>query len=101
MVEKDGKQFFVTVTDEFIETRQLSKLVTGDRFEIGNWKFIKCAYSISVSNYTCALNVHFGIMQMTRSRDRTFLSVLCFIDNLHFDLIEMGGKTKKEGWQNG
>ena len=25
-----------------------------------------------------------AIMQMTRSRDRIFLSVLCFIDNLHF-----------------
>ena len=25
LVEKDGKQFFVTVTDEFIETRQLAK----------------------------------------------------------------------------
>lgn len=35
------------------------------------------------------------IMQMTRSSVRIFLSVLCFIDNLHFDLFEMGGKTKK------
>ena len=25
-----------------------------------------------------------AIMQMTRSRDRIFLSVLCFINNLHF-----------------
>ena len=25
LVEKDGKRFFVTVTDEFIETRQLAK----------------------------------------------------------------------------
>lgn len=50
LVEKDGKQLFVTVTDEFIETRQLSKLVTGDRFEIDNWKFIKCAYNVSVSS---------------------------------------------------
>lgn len=50
LVEKDGKQFFVTVTDEFIETRQLAKPITGDRFEIGNWKFIKCAYNVSVSS---------------------------------------------------
>jgi len=50
LVEKDGKQLFVTVTDEFIETRQLAKPVTGDRFEIGNWKFIKCAYNVSVSS---------------------------------------------------
>ncbi|MEE0962888.1 MAG: hypothetical protein U0L73_01565, partial [Ruminococcus bromii] len=38
LVEKDGKQFLVTVTDEFIETRQLAK--------IGNWKFTKCAYEV-------------------------------------------------------
>lgn len=44
LVEQDGKQLFVTVTDEFIETRQLVKPVTGDKFEIGNWKYIKCAY---------------------------------------------------------
>ena len=44
LVEKNGKQFFVTVTDEFIETRQLSKPITGNQFEIGNWKYIKCAY---------------------------------------------------------
>ena len=50
LVEKDGKQLFVTVTDEFIETRQLSKPVTGDKFEIGNWKFIKCAYNVQASS---------------------------------------------------
>ena len=44
LVEKDGKQFLVTVTDEFIETRQLAKRITADKFEIGNWKFTKCAY---------------------------------------------------------
>ena len=46
LVEKDGKQFLVTVTDEFIETRQLAKRITADKFEIGNWKFIKCAYEV-------------------------------------------------------
>lgn len=44
LIERDGKQFFVTVTDEFIETRRLATPITADRFEIGNWKFIKCAY---------------------------------------------------------
>ena len=44
LVEKDEKQFFVTVTDEFIETRQLAKRITAEKFEIGNWKFTKCAY---------------------------------------------------------
>ena len=46
LVEKDGKQFLVTVTDEFIETRQLAKRITADKFEIGNWKFTKCAYEV-------------------------------------------------------
>ena len=47
LVEKDGKQFLVTVTDEFIETRQLAKRITADKFEIGNWKFTKCAYEVN------------------------------------------------------
>lgn len=46
LVEKDGKQFLVTVTDEFIETRQLAKHITAEKFEIGNWQFIKCAYEV-------------------------------------------------------
>ena len=46
LVEKDGKQFFVTVTDEFIETRQLAKRVNGKKIEIGNWKFTKCEYEV-------------------------------------------------------
>lgn len=44
LVERDGKQFFVTVTDEFIETRQLSKRMNGKKIEIGNWKFTKCEH---------------------------------------------------------
>ena len=43
-VEKDGKQFFVTVTDEFVETRQFAKRANGKKIEIGNWKFTKCEY---------------------------------------------------------
>ena len=46
LVEKDGKQFFVTVTDEFIETRQLAKRVDGKKIEIGNWRFTKCEYEV-------------------------------------------------------
>lgn len=41
LVEKDGKQYFVTVTDEFIETRQLANRIVDQKFEIGNWKFKK------------------------------------------------------------
>jgi len=46
LVEKDEKQFLVTITDEFVETRQLAKRITAEKFEIGNWKFIKCAYEV-------------------------------------------------------
>ena len=46
LVEKDGKQFLVTITDEFVETRQLAKRITAEKFEIGNWKFIKCTYEV-------------------------------------------------------
>lgn len=40
------KQFLVTVTDEFIETRQLAKRVNGKKIEIENRKCTKCAYSV-------------------------------------------------------
>ena len=46
LVEKDGKQFLVTITDEFVETRQLAKRISAEKFEIGNWKFTKCAYEV-------------------------------------------------------
>lgn len=44
LVEKAGKQYLVTVTDEFIETRQLAKIFTEKKFRIGTWEFVKCAY---------------------------------------------------------
>lgn len=43
LAEKEGQQFLIMVTDEFVETRQLTKPVAGQRFEIGNWKFTKCS----------------------------------------------------------
>ena len=46
LVETAGKQLFVTVTDEFIETRALAKRITEEKFEIGNWKFTKCVYRV-------------------------------------------------------
>ncbi|MGN0543879.1 MAG: helix-turn-helix domain-containing protein [Acutalibacteraceae bacterium] len=46
LAEKDGKQFFITVTDEFIETRKLARRITDKKFEIGNWKFTKCAHEV-------------------------------------------------------
>lgn len=46
LVENGCKQFFVTVTDEFIETRQLAKRMNGNKIEIGDWKFTKCEYEV-------------------------------------------------------
>ena len=46
LVEKDGRQFFVIVTDKFIETRRLVKRMNGKKIEIGNWKFTKCEYEV-------------------------------------------------------
>lgn len=42
LVLHDGSQFFVTVTDEFIEIRRVLERITAEKFEIGDWQFIKC-----------------------------------------------------------
>lgn len=42
LVEQDGRQFFVTVTDESIESRQLAKHLEGKKFELDAWNFVKC-----------------------------------------------------------
>ena len=42
LVEQDGRQFFVTVTDESIESRQLAKHLEGKKFELDDWNFVKC-----------------------------------------------------------
>lgn len=42
LVEQDGRQFFVTVTDESIERRQLAKRLEGKKFELDDWNFVKC-----------------------------------------------------------
>ena len=46
LVTEGEKQFFVTVTDEFVESRRLVKHFAADKFEIGNWEFIKCKYEV-------------------------------------------------------
>ena len=48
LVEKDGKQFLVTITDEFVETRQLAKRITAEKIEIGTWQFLKCKYEVTL-----------------------------------------------------
>lgn len=42
LVSQADKQFFVIVTDEFIESRQLREKITTEKFEIGNLSFIDC-----------------------------------------------------------
>lgn len=42
LVSQADKQFFVIVTDEFIESRQLREKIRTEKFEIGNLSFIDC-----------------------------------------------------------
>ena len=42
LVEQNGRQLFVTVTDQYIESRQLAKRVEGKKFELDDWNFMKC-----------------------------------------------------------
>lgn len=42
LVMQKDKQFFVMVTDEFIESRQLREKITAKKFEIGNFTFTDC-----------------------------------------------------------
>ncbi|MGN1402781.1 MAG: helix-turn-helix domain-containing protein [Ruminococcus sp.] len=42
LVCQDQKQFFVTVTDEFMEIRQLATPMTDRKFEIDDWMYTNC-----------------------------------------------------------
>ena len=42
LVNQSDKQFFVIVTDEFIESRQLAEKITDKRFSIGDFSFVDC-----------------------------------------------------------
>ena len=46
LVEKEDQQFLVIVTDEFVETHQLTKRITEEKFEVDNWQFVKCYYEV-------------------------------------------------------
>lgn len=46
LVEKEKRQFLVTVTDFFVETRPLEPPLQGNNFSIDGWKFIKCNYEV-------------------------------------------------------
>ena len=46
LVQQEDKQIFVTVTDEFIESKVLAKNITENKFEIGEYKYQKAAYRV-------------------------------------------------------
>ena len=46
LVERDHHQFFVTVTDHFVETRPLDRPLEESSFQLDGWHFIKSNYEI-------------------------------------------------------
>lgn len=46
LIEKDARQFVVTVTDAYVEIRPLERPLQGNRFSLDGWDFIKCNYEI-------------------------------------------------------
>lgn len=39
-------QLFVTISDEYVETRKLTKRITSDKFDLGEWNYVKCKYTV-------------------------------------------------------
>ncbi len=46
LVEQGENQYFVTVTDLYLESRTLEEKITASRFSLGDWSFIKCNYPV-------------------------------------------------------
>ena len=46
LVHQEDMQIFVTVTEDFMESKVLAKKITEDKFEIGNYKYRKAAYRV-------------------------------------------------------
>jgi len=46
LVEKENRQFLVTVTDVYVETRPLECSLQENRFRIEGWNFIRCNYEV-------------------------------------------------------
>ena len=42
LVEQEGEQFFVTVTDEHLEICPMEQKLTEKTFQIGSWIFVRC-----------------------------------------------------------
>ena len=45
-MQEEGKQIFVTVTEDFIESKVMAKEIVGNKFEIGDYKFQKGNYKV-------------------------------------------------------
>ena len=48
LIEKEERQFFVTVTDVYVEIRPLECPLQGSSFSFDGWDFIKCNYELGV-----------------------------------------------------
>ena len=48
LIEKDSQQFFVTVTDAFIEIRPMEQSLQSNSFSVAGWRFIKSNYEIGM-----------------------------------------------------
>ena len=46
LVEKENRQFLVTVTDTYVETRPLEHPLQGSSFCMDGWNFVKCNYAL-------------------------------------------------------
>ena len=46
LVEQNGEQLFVTVTDGYLEIRSLTQKLPQKTFQLGNWTFIRCDYLV-------------------------------------------------------
>ena len=46
LVEQEGKQIMVTVTEDFIESKVMTKELVGNKFEIGEYVYRKAAYKV-------------------------------------------------------
>lgn len=47
LVNTEKSQYFVTVTNEYMESRKIPTPITAKTFEIGNMKFTKCGYKVN------------------------------------------------------
>ncbi len=49
LVERENRQFLVTVTDVFVQTQPLEHPLLENQFHIDGWNFVKCNYEIGKS----------------------------------------------------